>query len=79
MISCISTSGGGWRERTEIYSRDAHVALQKQLIGGVLEHSYFIRPPFYAVLFKPLATLPYGSAYLAFQSLCLVACFWFIS
>src|SRR6476646_4473917 len=50
-----------------LHSPEANFALQKELVGGVLEHSYFLRPTFYGAFYKPLAALPYRAAYLIFQ------------
>ncbi len=40
---------------------------QIQLIGAVLNDSYFIRPTFYGLLLKPLTLFPYRIAYLLYQ------------
>jgi hypothetical protein len=61
-----------------LHSPEANFALQKELVGGVLEHSYFLRPTFYGAFYKPLAALPYRAAYLIFQIFSLTCCFFFI-
>src|SRR5687767_2324659 len=70
--------GGRLFGSPEIHSQAANVALQKELIGGVLENSYFIRPTFYGIFYKPLAALPYQTAYIIFQIVALTAAFFFI-
>jgi hypothetical protein len=40
---------------------------QVELIGSVLDHSYFIRPTFYGLLLKPLTWFPYLTAYWLYQ------------
>lgn len=49
-------------------------ALQTQLIGGVLDHSYFIRPTFYGLLLKPLTWMPYLTSYVVFQIFSVFGC-----
>ena len=62
----------------DLHSPEANFALQKKLVGGVLEHSYFIRPTFYGAFYKPLAALPYRTAYLVFQVFSLICCCFFV-
>src|SRR5674476_61843 len=45
----------------------ANQDLQVKYLGKILEHSYFIRPTFYALLLKPLSWMPYLPAYVVFQ------------
>ena len=55
----------------DLHSPEANQAKQRELIGGALDNSYFIRPTFYGFFLKPLAWMPYRTAYIAFQSLSL--------
>lgn len=70
--------GGRLFGSPNIHSPEVNVAMQKELIGGVLKDSYFVRPTFYGVFYKPLAGLPYPTAYLVFQAVALIACFFFV-
>lgn len=58
----------------DLHSEPANQQLQRQLIGGILDHSYFIRPTFYGLLLKPLAWLPYLTAYWLYQLFSLGIC-----
>jgi hypothetical protein len=51
----------------DLHSAEANQAKQVQFIGGVLKHSYFIRPTFYGFFLKPLSWMPYKVAYWTFQ------------
>lgn len=59
--------GGLLYGHAEIFSPEANYAMQRELIGGTLEHSFFGRPAFYGLFLKPLTLLPYKQAYWLFQ------------
>ena len=67
-------AGGRLFGTPELYSRQANEAVEKPLIGGVLEGSRFMRPPFVCLFLRPLSLLPYRVAYWLFQ-LCNMAAF----
>jgi hypothetical protein len=58
----------------DVHNEAANHALQTKLIGGVLEHSYFIRPTFYGLVLKPLSWMPYLTAYFVFQCFSVGGC-----
>jgi len=60
-------AGGRLFGTPDLYSRQANEAVEKPLIGGVLEGSRFMRPPFACLFLKPLSLLPYRIAYWLFQ------------
>jgi hypothetical protein len=62
----------------ELYSRPANEALIRSTLGFSLENVTYIRPPFYAVFFKPLALLPYRVAYTLFSLATLASVLWFV-
>lgn len=65
--------------RGELYSPDVNRRFEGTMLGFPAYPSlYYIRPPFHATLLRPLAWLPYRSAYFVFQGLSLAALFWFI-
>jgi hypothetical protein len=66
--------GGTLFGSPDIHSEAANHALQSKLIGGVLEHSYFIRPTFYGLVLKPLSWMPYLTAYFVFQCFSVLVC-----
>src|SRR5450756_675043 len=51
----------------DLHMEKANQDLQVKYLGKILEHSYFIRPTFYALLLKPLSWMPYLAAYVVFQ------------
>lgn len=53
----------------DLYSAEANRAIGEH-IGFWMTAVRYVRPPFYAGMLKPLAYLPYGYAYLIFQSVC---------
>ena len=61
-----------------LYSREANQALIKSLLGGTMESVMYTRPPFYAALLKPLAYLPYLTAFWIFFGLCVASLIWFV-
>jgi len=56
-----------------VYSRAANESVEKPLIGGVLEGSRFMRPPFACLFLRPLSMLPYRAAYWVFQTINMAA------
>lgn len=60
--------GGALFGTPQIFSPAANYALQRHLIGGTMDHSFFGRPAFYGLLLKPLSALPYKTAYWIFQA-----------
>jgi hypothetical protein len=70
--------GGTFFGTPDLHSPEANFAKQKELVGGVLDHSYFIRPTFYGAFYMPLAALPYRTAYIIFQLFSLTCCFFFM-
>lgn len=60
--------GGSLFGTPYLHIQEANQQKQKELIGGVLVDSYFIRPTFYALLLKPLTLFPYKTAYVLFQA-----------
>jgi len=49
-----------------VYSLEANHSVERPLIGGDLEGSRFMRPPFVCLFLKPLSLLPYRVAYWIF-------------
>jgi hypothetical protein len=62
----------------QLYSRPANLATIQSILGLQMEGTTYIRPPFYAVLLKPLASLPYRAAWALFFSALLSSVLWFI-
>jgi hypothetical protein len=62
----------------DLYSRAANLATIKTTLGFTMESVVYIRPPFYAVLLKPLAFLPYSVAYTVFSLTTLLSIVWFV-
>ena len=62
----------------ELYSLEANQRLQAELTGKVSPSIRYSRLPFYALLLRPLAALPYRAAYLTFQGLSLAALLVFV-
>jgi hypothetical protein len=56
-----------------LYSADANKRLEVALTGVSLDGVYYSRLPFYASLLKPLAKLPYRTAYAVYQALSITA------
>jgi len=61
-------AGGRLSGTPDLYSRQANEAVERPLIGGGLEGSRFMRPPFVCLFLKPLSLLPYRAAYWLFQA-----------
>ncbi|HZU26037.1 MAG TPA: glycosyltransferase family 87 protein [Bryobacteraceae bacterium] len=61
----------------DLYSRAANLAAIQAIHGFTMESVVYTRPPFYAALLKPLASLPYLSAYALFSLATLSALIWF--
>ena len=51
----------------ELHQEAPNRLKQIELIGAVLNDSYFIRPTFYGLLLKPLTWFPYHVAYVLYQ------------
>ncbi|HNY41416.1 MAG TPA: glycosyltransferase family 87 protein [Bryobacteraceae bacterium] len=62
----------------ELYSPEANKRVHHDAIGVEVVSVYYSRPPFYALLLKPLAALPYQVAYWIFQSVSFLALAWFL-
>jgi len=62
----------------ELYSRAAVEQVQREAAGIQSEFIYFLRLPAFAVLLRPLAFLPYRTAYFVFQAISLLCFFWFL-
>jgi hypothetical protein len=57
----------------ELYSPEAAKRVHVAAVGESYKGVYYSRPPFYAALLKPLAWLPYRTAYFIFQLISLAA------
>jgi hypothetical protein len=57
----------------DLYSPPVFERMQKKTVNIRMPAVLFSRPPFYAVLLKPLAAMPYPAAYLLFQVLSVAA------
>jgi hypothetical protein len=57
------------------YDHAAHHAAEQAAAGGVIAYNYFYYPPVFLLLCAPLASLPYLLAFVLFQAVCAVACF----
>jgi hypothetical protein len=62
----------------DLYSREANLKLIQQTHGFTMETVVYTRPPFYAVVLKPLAWLPYQAAYAIYSLASLCAILWFV-
>jgi hypothetical protein len=60
-------AGGRLFDTPGVYSLEANHNVERPLIGGDLEGSRFMRPPFVCLFLKPLSLLPYRLAYWIFQ------------
>jgi hypothetical protein len=63
----------------EMYSREANLRLQDEFAGAHSDPLVYARPPFYALLLRPFAALPYHAAYVLFQIFnlgCALAAIW---
>jgi type IV secretory pathway VirB2 component (pilin) len=63
----------------DLYLRTANLAVVKENLGFTMESVVYTRPPFYAALLRPLALLPYRTAYLVFSIASLASVLWFVS
>ncbi len=61
-----------------LYSRATNLATVKSTLGFTMETVVYTRPPFYATLLRPLALLPYRTAYTVFSLLTLASLLWFV-
>ncbi len=62
----------------ELYSPEANKRVHREAMGVEVISVYYSRPPFYAYLLKPLAALPYRTAYWIFQSVSFICIGWFL-
>jgi hypothetical protein len=70
-------TGGLLAGTPELYSSAANRAVNEQL-GFWMPGVQYLRLPYYATLLRPLAMLPYHSAYLVFQGACLTSALAFV-
>jgi hypothetical protein len=66
-------SGGRLAGTFHLYNGERIRQVQAERVGVTGEAWLFIRPPYYAALFWPLARLPYRAAYAVWQVVCLGA------
>jgi Glycosyltransferase family 87 len=57
----------------ELYDPAASRRVHRESVGAELESVYYSRPPFYAFLVKPLASMPYLTAYWVFEAISFAA------
>jgi hypothetical protein len=75
----VSFYTGGKLARTpDLYSRPANLRTIQSTLGFPMEGTTYIRPPFYAILLKPLAALPYRVAWAIFFGATLASILWFV-
>src|SRR5579885_874061 len=60
--------GGSLFGSIDIHLEATNQRKQVELIGAVLDNSYFIRPTFYGLLLKPLTWFSYKTAYILYQT-----------
>lgn len=65
-------AGGVLAGSAQLYSPEASYAVQDRAIGCHHDSVVFIKPPFYALLMRPLAQLPFVPAFYLFRALVLV-------
>jgi hypothetical protein len=70
-------AGGKLALTADLYDRERNLSEIKSLIGFNMETVVYTRPPFYAVILKPLTWLPYRAAYLLFSLVSLGCLVWF--
>lgn len=63
----------------DLYSRTANLAVIRSVLGFEMEGTTYIRPPFYARMLKPLAALPYRTAWALFFLANLASVLWFVA
>jgi hypothetical protein len=63
----------------DLYSRPANLQAIQTILGFQMEGTTYIRPPFYAILLKPLAKLPYRVAWAIFFGATLLSVLWFVA
>jgi hypothetical protein len=61
----------------ELYTKAGALRIHREAFAAELESVYYSRPPFYALLLRPLASLPYRAAFALFVGLNLLAILWF--
>jgi hypothetical protein len=62
----------------DLYSRPANLAVVQGNLGFTMDSVVYTRPPFYAALLRPLAWLPYRTAYAMFSLASLACLLWFV-
>lgn len=62
----------------KLYVPEANKRVHRDAIGVEVISVYYSRPPFYALVLKPLASLPYRAAYWIFQSVSFASIGWFL-
>ncbi len=62
----------------ELYSPPANLREIQSILGFQMEGTTYIRAPFYAILLKPLAALPYRVAWAIFFAATLASILWFV-
>lgn len=71
-------AGGRLVGTPELYTKEGALRVHRESFSAHLESVYYSRPPFYALLLKPLAFLPYRVAFAVFVVLNLLALHWFL-
>lgn len=61
-----------------LYDQTSVLAMSNRVIGASNDNYYYVRPPFYALVLKPLTMLPYRAALTLFVVLNLLALAWFV-
>lgn len=61
-----------------LYSVEANERVHRETLGGVMPSVYYSRLPFYAWMLRPLAGLPYRTAYWTFQAMSVACLVWFL-
>lgn len=62
----------------DLYSEAANLRVIEETIGAKMVHTLYLRHPFYAAFWMPLAWLPYKMAYAIFTAATLGAFLWFV-
>jgi hypothetical protein len=71
-------AGAKLADTAGLYSRTANLETIGAAIGLTMDTVVYTRPPFYAVLLKPLAAFPYRWAYAVFSLGTLASILWFV-
>jgi hypothetical protein len=72
-------TGGKLAGTPDLYNADANIRVIEETIGVRMIHTLYLRHPFYAALYAPVAKLPYLWAYAIFTAATLGAFLWFVS